>query len=315
MKKIDDYLDNAKTVCITGHVNPDGDCCGSVLGLYNYLTSNYKELEVDICIEQPSEKLNFLASFDKIRSDYGKGIEYDLMFCLDSATLDRIGKAVKYFESAKFTVNIDHHISDTGFADEDIIFADASSTCEILFCMFDSSRINRDTAICLYTGILYDTGVFKYSNTSPETMRIVSELLKHGIPASDIIDNSFYARTYDENRIYGYALTKGKLYHDGKTIAAYITKEEMKQFNVTSKGLDGIVSQLRLTVGVECAVFMYEKNNGDNKLSLRSDKYLDVNKIAGTFGGGGHIRASGAVLKGNIEDCLETVLFEVGKYI
>ena len=315
MKKIDEFLNNVKTVCITGHVHPDGDCAGSTLGLYNYIVSNYPDLSVDIYLDNPTDKLSFLASFDKVNVKYDKDEAYDIMFVLDSATLDRVGKAEKYFKKAKYTVNIDHHVSDIGFADEDFVVSDSSSASEVVFDMMDYEKINQDVAICLYTGILYDTGVFKYSSTSSKTMEIVSKLMKFDIPTAFIIDESFYAKTYNENRIYGYAILKSKLHFDGKVISSFITKEEMKEFDVTTKELDGIVSQLRLTLGVECSVFMYELVDGNCKLSLRSSEYLDVNEIANCFGGGGHVRASGATLKGNIEECVQKVLDEVEKRI
>ncbi|MBR3245642.1 MAG: bifunctional oligoribonuclease/PAP phosphatase NrnA [Parasporobacterium sp.] len=313
MPNLKDFLTNVNSVCISGHIHPDGDCVGSTLGLYTYLRKNFPEIETNLYLEEPTEKLKFLNGFDEIISDYPDHAPYDIMFCLDSASFDRIGRAKKYFEEAKRTVNVDHHISNTLFAEENFVDGSSSSASEEIYKMMDPSLLDHDTAVALYTGIVYDTGVFKYSCTSPLTMSIVGELMKHDIPAEEIIDDSFYAKTFEENRIFGYAIVKSALAHDGKMIYSTISKKEMKEFNVSSKELDGIVSQLRLTKGVLTAAFLYETPSGDIKLSLRSSGPFDVNRIAVRFGGGGHIHASGALMKGNLEECVETIVEAVGK--
>lgn len=313
--KIEQLIEGANRICISGHVRPDGDCAGSVLALYLYLKNNFPDIKADVFLEKPTQKLAYLAGYDEIDSAYEKQEPYDMMICLDSATCDRTGKAVKYFKAAKKTVNIDHHISNDNFADINIVEPDSSSACEVLYNLLDPGKIDRDTAICLYTGIVYDTGVFKYSSTSYKTMAVVSELMKFDIPTAFIIDESFYSKTYDENRIYGYSILNSTLCCDGKVIYSYITREKMKEFKVSSRELEGIVAQLRLTRGVECALFLYELEHGEWKVSLRSSEYLDCNKVASAFGGGGHVRASGCNMKGTFSECIEKLLEETGKYI
>ena len=185
---IKDLLQDAKTVCLTGHVRPDGDSVGATLGLYMYLKKNFPEIEADVCLEPPTDKMRFIANIDKINSDYPDHEPYDLMICLDAGNLDRIGKAIKYFKQAKHTVNIDHHISNTYFADENYVEGQSSSACEILYGFLDPDKLDLDIAVALYTGIIYDTGVFKYKFTSPQTMVIAGELMKYGIPTDDVID-------------------------------------------------------------------------------------------------------------------------------
>lgn len=313
--KIDDLLVGINTLAITGHVHPDGDCVGSTLALYNYVKKNFPEIKVSLFLEEPSDKLAFIKGFDEIISDYPVRDGFDLMIVLDSATLDRVGKADKYFKKSKKTVCIDHHISNIGYAMENYIEADASSASEIIYTCLDENKIDRDIAISIYTGIVYDTGVFKYPSTSSKTMEIVSKLLKFDIPADFIIDESFYQKSYNENRIFGYALQNSKLAFDGKVIYASISKKDMQDFDVTSKELDGIVPQLRLTKGVIVAVFSYETLAGDIKFSLRSIDPFDVNKVASAFGGGGHVRASGCTLQGTLEDTMPKVLTEIAKYL
>lgn len=313
--KIDELIKDAGSIAISGHIRPDGDCAGSVLALYLYIKKNYPDIEAQVYLEKPTEKLAFLAGYDEIDSVYKNEKSYDLMICLDAASFDRIGKASKYFESAKKTINIDHHISNTKFAGINIVEADSSSACEVLYNLLDLEKIDRDIAISLYTGILYDTGVFKYSSTSYKTMEAVAQLMKYDIPTAFIIDESFYSKTYDENRIYGYSILYSTLCYEGRVIYSYITREKMNEFKVSSRELEGIVSQLKLTRGVECAVFVYELGNGECKVSLRSSEYMDCNAVASAFGGGGHVRAAGCNIKGTVSECITKLLDEIGKYI
>ena len=310
---ISELIEGAGSVCITGHIRPDGDCAGSALALYRYLKRNHQGLDVDVFLELPTAKLSFLSGYNDLNTRYDLDKTYDVMFCLDCASLERCGKAEKYFHSAGKTINIDHHISNPEFAQINYVFPYSSSTCEVLYGFFEPEKIDREIAICLYTGIVYDTGVFKYPATSPQTMRIVADLMEFGIPMDFIIDESFYAKNYDENRIYGYAIMKSKLACDGRVIYSSINKEELKQFGVASRELEGIVEQLRLTRGVKCSFCIHEVNPTEYKVSFRSNGEVDVNKIAEKFGGGGHERAAGANLKGDMDACIARILIEAGK--
>ena len=310
---IKDFLDEVKTVCLTGHIRPDGDSVGSTLGLYGYLKKNFPEIEADVCLEPPSEKMNFIPNIDVVRTDYPDHEPYDLMICLDASNLERIGKAVKYFNQAKRTINIDHHISNTNFADENYVEGQSSSACEVLYGFLDPDKLDLDIAIALYTGIIYDTGIFKYRLTSPQTMRIAADLMAYGIPTDDVIDETFNNKTYAENRIFGYSVMKSTLACDGKVIYSTLTKQEMDDFHATTRDLEGIVPQLRMTRGVVVAVFAYETPAGGIKVSLRSNDTFNVNELATLFGGGGHVRASGLNMNGTLDDCIQTLLAEIEK--
>ena len=233
------------------------------------------------------------------------------MLCLDCGDMARFGKASRYFKQARHTINVDHHISNTLFADENYVNASSSSASEEIYKMMDPALLNYETAICLYTGIIYDTGVFKYRSTSPETMRIAADLMRFDLPTDEVIDESFYAKTYDENRIFGYTILNSHLAFDGKVIYAMLSKKEMEEFGVSSKELEGIVAQLRLTRGVGIAVFLYETPADDIKVSFRSQDPYNVNEIAVRFGGGGHVRASGATMNGTLEESLAAILEEI----
>ena len=219
------------------------------------------------------------------------------------------------FPLAKKTFCVDHHISNPLFADINVVDADASSCAEVLYNLMDPAKIDLDIATSLYTGIIHDSGVFQYSNTRGETLRIAADLLERGVPASRIIDESFNQRTMRQSRILGKVLQESMLYVDGKVIVGSVTLDDMSTYEVTKKDLDGIVSELRLVKGVLAAVFIYETEPSVFKVSLRSNGDLDVSRAAGTFGGGGHIKAAGCTIEGRLSDVRDQLLDELAKYI
>lgn len=307
MNKIENYLEEVKNVGITGHRRPDGDCIGSCLGLYNYLTKNYPELSVSLYLESIADKFVFLKNSDKIIFNTEKDEEFDLFIVLDSSDLERIGETVKYFDKAKKTLCIDHHISNNNFAMENVVDAKLSSASELLYMMLDEDKVDKYVAEALYLGIVHDSGVFKYSNTSYNTMAIAGKLMEKGIDFTSIIDDTFYTKTYVQNQILGRALLESVVFYDGKCIFSVVKKDEFDFYNITSADLDGVVEQLRITKGVEVAIFMYETEPMEYKISLRSKSEVDVSKVAEYFGGGGHIRAAGVMMHGTVYDVINNL--------
>ncbi len=305
---------NVKNVGITGHIRPDGDCVGSCMALYNYIISNYEDICVDVYLEDVGEEFNFITNIDKVKKEPLDKI-YDVFVVLDCSDLDRIAPFRKCYDNAKSTVCVDHHISNLNYADKNIVKPDASSCAQVLFELLDESKINRAVAECIYIGIIHDTGVFKYSSTSKETMEIAGKMMEHGIDFTSIIDNSFYMRTYAQTKILGKAIGNSKLLCDDKIIASYIDFEDMEECGVNNKQLGGVVEQLRLTNCVEVAAFIYQVNIDEYKVSLRSKSIVDVSTIAMKFGGGGHIRAAGFNMKGTKESIFETLVEEIAKQL
>lgn len=303
---LSDILKDVKSVGITGHIRPDGDCTGSVLALYNYILENMPEIDVDLYLEQPGSEFYYLKNIDKIKNT-PEDKKYDVFFVLDCSSLDRIEPFISCFNNASKTVCIDHHVSNTGFTDLSKIEPQASSACEVLYGTMDADKISRNVAECIYTGIIYDTGVFKYSCTSKKTMEIAGEMMEKGIDYSDIIDNTFYKKTYVQNQILGRALLESVLFYDGKCIFTTVTMDEMEFYGVTGRELGGIVEQLRLTDGVEVAIFLYQTGEEEYKVSLRSKKKIDVAAIATQFGGGGHVRAAGYTAKGSVYQIINSI--------
>lgn len=302
-----DVINKAKTVAITGHIRPDGDCIGSTLGLYNYIKDNAPDTEVCVYLEETGVEFNYINGIDMVKHQPDADRVYDVFFVMDCGSLDRIAPFSCMFERAGKTVCIDHHISNTGFADESLVVPGVSSTCEVLYETFEEEKVSKAVAECIYTGIIHDTGVFKYSATSARTMTIAGKMMEKGIDYSDIIDNSFYKKTYVQNQILGRALLESVLFYDGKCIFSVVTQDEMKFYQVSGSELGGIVEQLRLTDGVEVAIFLYQTGQDEYKVSMRSKKIIDVSTIAVSFGGGGHVRAAGFNAKGSVHQIVNRI--------
>lgn len=309
--KLDSLLAGKKSIGIAGHIRPDGDCVGSTLAVYNYVRLYYPDVYVKLFLEPIPNIFKFLQYASEIDSSYEEETVFDLFITLDCGDIDRLGQASSYFEKAKHTLCIDHHISNQSFAKDNYIFPEASSTCELVFEVMDVSKITKEIAECLYTGIVHDTGVFQYSCTSARTMNIAGTLMEMGIDYPKIVDETFYTKTFEQNKILGQALLNSKLCLDGACIVSVITQEEMKKYQVLPKHLDGIVNQLRITKGVRVALFLYENEDGTFKGSLRVNGEFNVAKVAVCFGGGGHVKAAGFTIEGPIEDAVRRVLDEI----
>lgn len=296
---LDEILQGAKTVGITGHVRPDGDCVGSTLGVYNYICDNMPQVDVDIYLQPIKEEFQFLRNSDKVKENADAGKVYDVFIVCDCAACDRFEDFRVCFEKAKKKVVFDHHISGQEIGDMNIIAPELSSCSELIYEAMNPEKISKSVAECLYLGIIHDTGVFKYQAVTARTMQIAGALMEKGIDFTSIIDNTFYMRTYRQSQVLGKALLESVLFCDGRCIFTILTKQEMEFYGVTSKDLGGVAEQLRLNDSVEVAIFLYEVEKNEYKVSMRSKNIVDVSKIAKRFGGGGHIRAAGFDMSAN----------------
>jgi phosphoesterase RecJ-like protein len=300
-------IEAADTIAMFGHIRPDGDCVGSCLGLYNYITDNMPDKKITVYLKCMPDSFAFLRYYDRVCDEVDDKV-YDLAISLDCADRDRHGEFRDIYGRAKESICLDHHKSNTGFGDYYYCDPDASATSEIVYRFLDDDRISRYCAECLYLGIIHDTGVFKYSATSEETMKCAGRLMSKGINTQHIIDDTFYKVSYNQNRMKAQAVLDSKLYLDGKLIATCVTLDMFDRFNTTRKDVEGIVDQIRLTAGIEVAVFAYQLEENKFKFSMRSIDCVDVSDIAVTFGGGGHIRAAGFDVDGGYEEVLEKII-------
>lgn len=321
MLKYMEPIVEAGRIAIGGHIRPDGDCIGSCLALQQYLKKKYPQKSVDVYLKQPSSIFAYLKGFDEICTEAPEETKrYDLFIALDSSSVDRLDFMEGLFCRTEKTLCIDHHISNTSYADKVLLIPEASSTAEVLYEMLLSQAqqegitedrfvdfMGPDIAAAFYTGIVHDTGVFKYSNTSARTLQIAANLIQTGIPFSKIIDESFYQKTYIQTQIMGRCLLESVRVMDGKIIFSALTQDIMKFYGASSEDLDGIIEQLRIVKGIEVAILAHEVKTQEYKVSMRSNGDIDVQQAAVYFGGGGHIKAAGCTMKGSIYDVINNL--------
>ncbi len=312
MISLDEQLKDVKTAAIAGHIRPDGDAFGSCMGMYLFLKRYYPGIDAHVYLEGNfSPSFRFVSCSDSIITDYPDREPVDLFISLDVSAIDRFGGAQKYFDSARRTLVIDHHISNPLFGTVNEVQADASSTSELVTLLIGKERLTPEIAEPLYMGIVHDTGVFQYSCTSSRTMMVGGWLMDTGIDFSKIVQDTFFIKSYKETQIMGKALNESILMLDGKVIFSVIHQKDMDLYGVGPQDLSAIVSQLRDVEGVETAVFLYESGTREYKVSMRSNGKVDVAKIAMFFGGGGHVKAAGCTMTGGVHDVVNNIVAKV----
>ena len=307
MISLKDELKDVKYAAIAGHVNPDGDAVGSSLGLWLYIRDNFPEIDCSLYLGEYPDVLQSMPGIENVQHRVDEKKPCDIFFVLDCAEEKRLGEAACLLKIAKRTICIDHHVSNVGICDVNYVDPLASSTSELICRILNSDRIGREAATALYMGIVHDTGVFRHSCTSPDTMITAAMLMKKGINASAIINKTYYDNTYLQNQILGRALLESARMMDGRVIYSVLRKKTLEFYGVEKKDLGGIIAFLMGTVGVEVAIFMYELSPQCYKVSLRSRELVDVSEIASYFGGGGHVRAAGCTMQGSYHDVLNNL--------
>ena len=312
LEQIKELIQKAKKILIVTHENPDGDAIGSSLGFMNGLKKISKE--VDVVIPEINEMYSFLPGFDLLKQT-ANAEDYDLCIALDSSDLERLGACKSLFEKIENTIVIDHHITNQNFGDVNYVNAVASSTCQniiVILAALDIA-INKDMATCIYSGILTDTGGFRF-NVQPETFEFAGMLLETGIDLARIYKRLFDETTIARTKLLGRALNNLEILEGGKVAFTYVTANDMQELNNQDGDQENIVNYGRNIAGVEVSVFIREKD-GKYKASLRSNEYVDVSSIATMFSGGGHPKAAGFEISGTLEDAKETILSEIRKQL
>lgn len=304
----------ASRIAVGGHIHPDGDCVGAVMAVYLYLRKMLPEADIKAYLEQPAEIFRNVGGVQEICTSPPEDAVPDVFLALD-CTKDRLGFSESLFERAGKTINIDHHISNPGCGDVNCIVPEAGATCEILYDVIGKEHMDKEIAEALYIGIIHDTGVFQYSNTSPKTLRIAADLLEYDFPFDSIIQTTFYEKTYEQTQILGKTLSESFRFLDGRCAAGIVTEKDMQLYHVAQKDLDGIVNHLRNIQGIDCAVFLYETGAQKYKVSMRSSGKVDVSRIAVRFGGGGHARAAGCTMRGTAQDIVNSLSLQIAEQL
>ena len=293
LASIGKLLDRCEHIILTPHIHPDGDCLGSMLGFYHYLVNRGKKVEMLLDDAVPSS-FSFFPGVDLIKQPQGV-ISADLLIVFDSSDVERLGRVKDQVVAP--ILNIDHHLSNTHFADYWLVDSSASATAEIVYSLlkFLNAALTTDMAICLYTGIVTDSGFFRYASTSPKTMRYGAELIELGVKPHYIAD-LLETRSKESLTVMAEVLRTLEFYDDSQIAVLTITPE------IVAKGNDyteGLINYPRSIENVEIAVVFKIVDTTTIRISLRS-KNVDVSTIAVTLGGGGHARAAGCTFDGPV---------------
>lgn len=310
LEEIGDAIKMAERVLLCGHVMPDGDCLGSVLALG--LTLEKLGKKVTMAGPDPvPEKYRFLPGSDRFVVGDPPKSQYDTFIILDCSVPERLGKGYQELLSKNMVlINIDHHAGSIPFGDYQYTDTKAAAVGEIIFDLLNVMKVNLtiEAAINLYTAIITDTGSFQYDNTTPGTHRRAAMILEMGIPAAQINIHLYEEKPVVTLNILGAALNTLSISPCGKVCWMTITRETLRKVGALDEHTDGLVNYARSVKGVQVGILFREIMEDLYKVSFRSKSVVDVNQLATPFGGGGHLRAAGCVLQGDLKKIQEEII-------
>lgn len=310
---IKEVIENSKSIVVFTHENPDGDAVGSSLAAYLILKDMGKD--VDVVIPNFPKTYKFLPHAQEVLIE-PKQEKYDLAIALDCADIKRLDDPKGTFLKSETRVNIDHHTSNGMFGDLNFVNPVAPACAQIVTTILGYFKIDisQEVATCLITGIITDTGGFRYEGVTSETFEIASAFLEKGVKISKIYKDSLSNISKEKFEARKLAMNRMEFLENGQIAYTYITKEDMQRLNVIQSDLDGIVENGRDVEGVEISIFLYETDKGF-KASFRSNEYVNVSDICLLFNGGGHIKAAGCTLPYSLEESKERVLMQAKRFL
>lgn len=302
MSQILKHLHDSKHVLIVSHCNPDGDAIGSLIAMGCALETINKKVRLHNDSPIPAV-YRFLPSVDRITRHIHDKVRFDTAVILDCSHLNRIGRAVSIVKDVPRVINIDHHITNTGFGHYQLVDTFACSTAEIIYRLIKKLDISIDHTIAssIYTGILTDTGSFRFSNTNQAAFAICKEMTEKGVQPYDIAQHVYGTYSLGRIKLLNLALDSIEISSNGKLSIMTITQDMLKQTGTQPEDADGMIHYARRIEDVKVAALIQEHKNGTGKsshlnqfhVSLRSDGTVDVAAIAAVYGGGGHSSAAG----------------------
>lgn len=310
LDKIANAIKDARSVAIICHTNPDPDTVCSALSLYYALQYFEKEIHV-FCDSKPAGKVALIDGVEVINRAYSPS--YAVCVALDCSDIGRLGEDVDVFNSAKITINIDHHRTNTEFAHLNYVEPYASSTCEVMYKLLlrlDPKAITDRIAKLLYTGIVADSGAFTFPSTSNDTMVIAGELMRFNFNASEVCYEMIKKMP---KRVFNLKLRalKSLVTYDKNTIG--VVRYTDKDFKLTKTSIEdtsGLINEIINIESIKIAISITEPSEGKFKVSLRSKGDIDVSRAVEAFGGGGHKNASGCEMYGEYDDIMLSLLRE-----
>lgn len=305
--KHDDFL-------VVSHVQPDGDAVSSTVAVGWLLSCLGKKFT--LLNEGPiPQRMHFLTLSDTILNmEINPPTSmFQHIICVDCADFERVGLTKRFFADDALMLNVDHHPTNDGYGHVNLIKTDAAATAEILFDLIERFDFEwtEEVATAIYTGMLTDTGGFRYSNTSPKVMAIASKLLTYGVNGPVLAENLLEEMTPSQMKVLIKALSTLETTPDGRISWVYVTPEHMMECEAINEDLEGIVNYPRNIRGVEVGILFKVINENAVKVSLRSAGNVDVAAFAQSFGGGGHVRAAGCRIEGTLDTIIPQVIERV----
>lgn len=309
---LDDIIKSSKKILLLSHMNPDGDTLGSMCAMYSMILKRFKKKADMSIVSTLPFNYRFLPNINLAQRNFDKSLVYDLVISLDVASIERVYDAKIFFDRAKVTVNIDHHKTNPKYGDYQIIEPDASSCGEVLYNYFKKNNweIDKDSATCLYTAIMTDTGNFRFENTSASSLRAAADLVDAGANPNYIYKQCYETKTKNFVMFQNYCVNKAEFLDNGKIVYTTVYKKDLEKFSAGDDYTDGIAETLRAIETTEVAFVAKEVDTKLTKISMRS-KTLDVAEICTKFQGGGHTYAAGCTIKAGISDAVKKILKEI----
>ncbi len=314
--QLEDLIKNSTKILIMSHINPDGDALGSTSSMYTIIYEKFKKKADILVIGHLPNCYKFLPHIETAKFEFDISMVYDLVITLDVASLDRLANHQILFDKAKNTINIDHHKTNNGFADINIINPSASSTGEVLLGIYNEQNwdISLETATGLYTAILTDTGGFRYENTSEKVFLSVAQLVKIGINPNEIYKNCYEKKSKDFVMFQNSCVNKAEFLFNDKVAYTTVYKKDLEKYQAKDDFTEGLVETLRAIDSTEIAFIAKEIDSKSTKISMRS-KTVDVAGICAEYGGGGHTFAAGCLIKTSIDKALKKLLKTIEEHL
>ncbi|MBM3237827.1 bifunctional oligoribonuclease/PAP phosphatase NrnA [Candidatus Poribacteria bacterium] len=304
-------LENHNKFVISTHISPDGDALGAQLGLLSFLNDLGKQVWA-VNTDPVPAVYKFLPFSDVISSS--PPALFDILIVVDAGSLVRIGDDLsKVLLPEKAIINIDHHVTNDRFGNYNWIDADACAVSELIYQLIKrhGMSIGQKRASCLYTGIMTDTGGFRFSNTTPVAHRIAAELIAEGISVDEIYRFVYESLPSSRIKLLGLVLSTLQVSLDGKIAWICVTQNMYERTGTTQEDTENFIDYVKSIATVEVALFFVELKSGKTKVSFRSKNEFDVSKVAANWGGGGHQRAAGCTIKASIDETEKIVIADV----
>ena len=314
LSEIAKIMESADSLLFLTHVITDGDAAGSAAALCRVMEGMGKTAHVFTGEELPNN-IKFLEYESFIKREEDLLDEYDLAVAVDCSDEGRFENRALCYKKGRKTVNIDHHMTNNGYADFNYVEGDAAAAGEIVYRLIETAGWNIDekTAEALYVAIVTDTGQFQYSSTTSETHRIAAELIDKGIDLNTISVNVYQSVRKLKCILQGEILRTVEFLENDRFAIAFADQDMFKRTGAEIQDSDGIVELLRDIDTVEVSAFAKETAPGVMKLGLRSKYDLNVGELSAKFGGGGHAKAAGCTILGGIEDVKKAIYPEISK--